>query len=230
MKKFKLSLLVVFVFVFTPGVTLATPPPPVSTPHPAAGGCPLDPASPTDHVWLRAIPLSPAIPETESVPTDEARGVFLEREVTLNLENERVVLCSTPDGGGGICTDDVTIADVFPSNQRLALDFRDPTRSFIQTRPCVDITTLMVRGPNTIRLRLRNVTEPKAGSSPYYIILMPMSPPPPAELGIENLVPWDYTLPLPPSPVPVPTEIPPAPTTVVPSQPLRRRRWPRFRQ
>jgi hypothetical protein len=166
-------------------------------------GCPTDPApkiKSSDYV-RQVISISDAISETKA---PRAKEVFYQRRINIILTaNDRVILSSTPDGGGPLCVDDSIEIKVMPSNQTQQLDFSNPAHTLIQSRPSLDISWMMVQGDNLVSLSFLDATPPAASASPFFLVIMAMSPPPPEELGIENLAAADYKLPTAPPLLPL---------------------------
>lgn len=178
------------------------------------GGCPTHPTpnSAVQYQVVESIDLAPAFPETVSSKTP---GVFFEGTVNLVYQPDwRMILSSTPDGGGALCSDDLVKIQSSPG-LIFEHDFRSADRSRIVPLEPLDVTGLFKgTGEHSLQVSLVDLTPPQFSSSPYYLIIVEASStaslPPKAEVYQEEVVATATALPT-SSPTVTPT-VPPTNT------------------
>ena len=136
--------------------------------------------APQYQVVETAILIAPAVPEANSL---QARGSYSQNRVVFNYKpGWRVVLSSTADGTGFLCTDDYV--EVQASSGRVwSHDFRSPARDRVLPMAPVDITFLFQEpGEQELEVNLIDLMGPKSGSSPFFLVVVvdPATPTPTA--------------------------------------------------
>ncbi|HWQ13971.1 MAG TPA: hypothetical protein VNL77_14320 [Roseiflexaceae bacterium] len=153
-----------------------------------------------------ALLLAPALPEAPRAP--QARGVFFVRSAVVSVAGPTLVLASTPDGLGELCTDDEARVIVRRGGQetvRWAHRFSSPDRRSIACLPPQTIDLPGAPGRFEIRIELEDRYPPTFSTRPYYVIGAQLTPQPTA---ISTAAPAGT----PPPPAGMPAGAPPART------------------
>lgn len=115
------------------------------------GGCPVQstPEIAVQYQVIDSIALAPAIPETTSARTPDP---FYEDSLKLVYQPGRhVILASTPDGNGALCSDDLVKIQV-STGLVFEHDFRSADRTMIVPLEPLDVTGLF-RGQASTRFK-----------------------------------------------------------------------------
>lgn len=180
-----------------------------------AGGCPSKPTpnSAVQYQVIDVIALAPAFPETMS---GKMPGAFFEGNINLIYQpHQRVILSSTPDGDGALCSDDL-VKIQSATWLMFEHDFRSADRSRIVPLEPLDVTGLFnEEGDYSLQISLIDLTPQQFSSSPYYLVVVESDPgisfPPPA--AILTPTPSRTTPTFTPTPRPTTTSTPtPTPT------------------
>lgn len=121
---------------------------------------------------VAVIPLTQAVPEQVS-PDGKAQGEFLTGEVSLTFaaSGQRVFLSADPCGNEPLRTDDYAELTISPGGGQWSQDFRNPSRTVIESRAVTEISDLLVAGDNRLSLSLVDLTGPAYSSTAYYLIV-----------------------------------------------------------
>lgn len=184
----------------------------------------LDGGSTIDGI-TNVIQMAGEFPEQSGLPA--AKGTFHSYTASLTFyHGQRVILSSSPDGRGAVCSDDVAMVQVLPSGKRWRHEFPNAARTHIEPIAPVDVTDLFQAGDNTVTLTLIDLIPPAFASSPYYLLVVGIPQPtlqpvlptmPPRPVNTPTPVPTLAPSPT-PTPLPLPTlNLPPEPPTATPS-------------
>jgi hypothetical protein len=181
--------------------------------HAQGSGCPAEPTpvgTPQYQVVETAILIAPAVPEANSL---QARGSYYQNRVVFNYKpGWRVVLSSTADGTGFLCTDDYV--EIRASSGRVwSHDYRSPALDAVLPMAPVDLTFLFEPGEQEVAITLIDMMSPKYGSSGYFIaaVIDPATPTPTATASATSTPKPTIT------PTPTATSTPSSTTTPKPT-------------
>ena len=129
----------------------------------------LVPLRPPQTTVAQAILLSPAV--AEAPPATAARGIFLATTVSATLPST-VVLASSPDGTGALCTDDQATITFSRAGQRQvwAHLFARADRQGITCLPPQAVQLPVGAGEYAIAITLEDRFAPTYHSRPYYLV------------------------------------------------------------